>query len=426
MCKFNMGYRYSLITGAMALSMLLLTACHDDDTAPNNANVRITFPPPVSLTDADTIVVRGTAGAVTALRVNGIEADSSDGYATWSVELALNPGENVLTVEANAGKWNKEHAVASLVVTQNAMAAVNPKGGLSLPNTIVPDFINRRILVVNSLGLLKQVSMATGDRRVIADNNTGAGPDILSPAAIALDAANNRVLVLDEWLDALLEVDLSTGDRSVISDAVTGAGPIFDVARPLLSLALDLAHNRALVSDNSLGALLAVDLDSGDRSIISDSVTGNGPAFAPVLSIVSDLANNRALIGDLSGLLAVDLATGDRTPISNNSRGTGPLLYYSASIALDAGNDRVLVANFDFDRSSLLEVDLVTGDRTVIADNYSVGTGPDFDFLGYIALDAANNRLLAVNSTSDSFATNMFSVLYAIDLVNGQRVIWAQ
>ena len=45
----------------------------------------------------------------------------------------------------------------------------------------------------------------------IAALNTGTGPSFVTPRALALDAANNRVLVIDATLDALIEVDLTTG-----------------------------------------------------------------------------------------------------------------------------------------------------------------------------------------------------------------------
>ena len=79
---------------------------------------------------------------------------------------------------------------------------------------------------------------------------------------MALDG--DRVLVVDEVLDALLAVDLSNGNRTVISDSSTGTGANFGY---LQSLTLD--GSLALVLDTDLDALLVIDLVTGDRVILS-------------------------------------------------------------------------------------------------------------------------------------------------------------
>ena len=64
---------------------------------------RIDFPLGSALTDAAQLRVRGTAhdpSGVAAVRVNGVPATSSDGFATWAVVVPLELGENALVVEA--------------------------------------------------------------------------------------------------------------------------------------------------------------------------------------------------------------------------------------------------------------------------------------------------------------------------------------
>lgn len=73
-------------------------------TDSNPPTAQIQFPPPQSLTEADSITVRGTAsdpeGAeITVVRINGIDATTTDEFATWSVDVPLTPGTNMLTVE---------------------------------------------------------------------------------------------------------------------------------------------------------------------------------------------------------------------------------------------------------------------------------------------------------------------------------------
>jgi DNA-binding beta-propeller fold protein YncE len=86
----------------------------------------------------------------------------------------------------------------------------------------------------------------------------------LFPRGIALDSANNRALVVDSSLAAVVAVDLSTGDRTILSDSVTGMGPNFLFPE---GITLDSANNRILVLDSSLAAVIAVEPISGDRII---------------------------------------------------------------------------------------------------------------------------------------------------------------
>jgi DNA-binding beta-propeller fold protein YncE len=158
------------------------------------------------------------------------------------------------------------------------------------------------------------VNSSTGDHATLSDNATGIGPDFLFPRGIALDSANNRALVVDSippLLNAVVAVDFSTGERTILSDSVTGMGPNFLSPR---GIALDSANNRALVVDSSLAAVVAVDFSTGDRTILSDNATGTGPNFLFPEGIALDSANNRVLVVDssLAAVIAVEPISGNR------------------------------------------------------------------------------------------------------------------
>jgi len=73
----------------------------------------ILFPPLNAFTEGTTILVRGTAsdsdGSIASVSVNGVEATSSDGFATWSVKLPTQTGTHSLevTVTDNTGVTNQ-------------------------------------------------------------------------------------------------------------------------------------------------------------------------------------------------------------------------------------------------------------------------------------------------------------------------------
>ncbi len=102
--------------------------------------------------------MRGTAtdtSEITLVRVNGIDATSTDNFATWQIQVALAPGVNTLRVETG-----------DIAQNGNMMAAS---------------------VQINAYGL-----------------------GIPFPNGVALDSANNRALVIDKALDALVAVDLTS------------------------------------------------------------------------------------------------------------------------------------------------------------------------------------------------------------------------
>lgn len=70
----------------------------------------------------------------------------------------------------------------------------------------------------------------------------------------------------------LMTVDPANGNRAVLSNSVTGTGPAFS---SLEGVAVDAADN-ILVVDAGLGAVFVVDPANGNRTILSDAVTGTG------------------------------------------------------------------------------------------------------------------------------------------------------
>ena len=66
-----------------------------------------------------TITVRGTAtdgGGITAVRVNGVDVVSADGFATWQVTLPLDVGTNALAVETVDARVNSNSTADTATV----------------------------------------------------------------------------------------------------------------------------------------------------------------------------------------------------------------------------------------------------------------------------------------------------------------------
>lgn len=240
---------------------------------------------------------------------------------------------------------------------------------------------DRGVLIAGLMG----IDVATGDRTQFS---VFEGTD-RAPRGIVFDPVADRIYVVT--IARLFAVDAGTGIPTLIADADTGAGPDFTF---LHAIALDPAKTRAYVFDDP-GIILAVDTVTGIRLIVSDATTGTGPPFAPGrgAAMVHDVATDTLVVaapafpGAGDAIVAVTPATGDRTVLSAATVGTGPAFSFlgGVSIAADFALGRVFVAQ----GGAILEVDLATGDRTLLYD------GPPAQ--SAVAADIPNSRLLHVS-----------------------------
>ena len=132
---------------------------------------------------------------------------------------------------------------------------------------------------------------------------------------------------------------------------------------------LDLANDRLLVHDQQVG-LFAAALADGARTLVSIAVGGGGQDGGSGLA--PDAAHDRILITPraplMTGIGAVDLGDTDFDTISNDELagyGRGPTLHKAVTLAFDAANQVVIVRDEKTD--ALYEVDLVSGDRTLLS-----------------------------------------------------------
>ena len=333
--------------------------------------VTIVFPSEHSLTDQQSITVRGTAeddqSNISSVRVNGIAATTSDNYENWQVLVPLDTGINTLIVEATDSAANTDANAAQIIVDQGPY--------LWSPNDMALDKANNRLLILEEHALepgstaITAIDLSTKQRSILSNNDIPNSDNPLGrPTAITMDIANGRALVIDEFDDSVIAVDLVTGARSVLSsDHIPNTlAPYLDFP---VGIAIDRINNRALVADDD--RVITVDLSTGSRAILSDATIPNADdPFQGLEDIAVDRDNNRALVIDSNGdaIKAVNLTTGEREVISNDSipNNNNPL-GNSGSINVDRLNGRALV--LDSSKDSVFGIDLVDGERTILAEN---------------------------------------------------------
>lgn len=279
---------------------------------------------------------------------------------------------------------------------------------LERPGNITLDLANDQSFITDTIAnAVFSLDLTTGDRAIVSNATTGAGTPFSSPRGLVLDAANNRVLVTDSTLGEVLAVDLQTGDRSALPSDTTGSG--INLGSPV-DVAFD--GNRALIVDTQLRSLVALDAGNGDRSEFSPGV-GDGPEWSSSISNIAQDGDTVFIVdGDFSRekIVQVDVNTGNRAIVSDADTGVGTNFGFPTGIVVDSQANRLLVANDSF--NAVVAVDRATGDRTIFSDNTD---GPNMVTPEGMALDRDNNRLLLV----DRFADTVF----AMDLDTGERTI---
>lgn len=435
----------------LMLFSVFLTACGGGGTSTSQGNsapvAMVQFPPVNSLTDQASIELRGTAedlegDEITSVTVNGIAVETNDGFANWRITLPLELGSNTLAVETRDDQGHVDSEAAEVMVQARALPFITFPGESGL----AVDHANNRVLVATSIlhDALFAFDLVTGERTVISSEKAldnfnhqapvGSGIGLTLPRHLELDLENNRALVTESLQDQIVAIDINTGERTELLNLNTGGnGPDL---RLLRSQVLDLANNRIFILEGFNGdmRLFAVDIPSGNRALIASSTRGSGQALNFAEPMALDLANNRMLLADFVGnidgagrgaLLAVDLDSGNRTVISGFNRTTSSLVgggtefILPISLDFDPLNNRVLIAvrgfrsNFD----TVFMVDLATGARSVVSgfnrdNDQIVGAGTNLTKIkGARLID--NNQAVAVD---DSLETAVI-----IDLATGDR-----
>jgi len=372
-----------------ALSLSLLGACGGGGGGSGGSGqadaIALAFPPPHGLTDQIEFELLGTTARprrIARIEANGLPGATSDGFNHWNVDFALSAPTTDFSIDALDG--------ASHVLSQEAASiefAPVPEGASDLAFDPARDQI-LACEITNRSGLIG-LDLASGRPIFVSGPARGVGPgfpDLIE--AVEVDAAHDRAFVLGNLSAEVLAVDLRDGDRTVVSD-FTSAGVDFSSPR---DVALDAGRLRLVVADLGLDAVVAVDIATGARSLLSDATHGSGPVLGNPERIVVVAGLDVALVitRDSDDLIGVNLANGNRSVISGAGRGAGPALLNPRTVAFDELHGQAVVANGD---TSILSVDLATGDRALLASD-THGTGPSL--AGLSDLIVLPSKFLAV------------------------------
>lgn len=270
--------------------------------------------------------------------------------------------------------------------TGDGPSFTNPRGISKEANgdLVVADFGN---------GNIYRVDGTTGDRELLSDSGDATqGPPLSQPAGIVV-LPDGRIFVTDlaAGAGAVFQIDPDDGFRTLFAggDDATFISP-FGIAAGVLDggQMLVVADTGSVAGGDVIGPVL-VDPDTGTVTAIrvkrNNKILYNDPRAVAVVDGHGDEAG-RILVGNLGTgtIVSVHPVSGTRKIVSQSSSTGGPVVgdgvaFISVTdIATAADGQSLLVV--DLGLEALIEVDLKTGDRTVVTQTFGnpVGTGVDF------------------------------------------------
>lgn len=187
---------------------------------------------------------------------------------------------------------------------------------LIVPADLAYDDLENRLIVLDSFHQrLVGIDLTSHTRTVISDSETGIGDPLRGSHAFAFNPVTQELFVLDSIRNQIVIVNAGSGDRSPLTlNDDTGLLP----GRTLVDIQLDATRERLLLLDTLSGALLSASLTTGELDVISSTTRGLGPELDRPSNFVFDEFRKLALVVEpgLDALFAIDLETGNRSVIS--------------------------------------------------------------------------------------------------------------
>ncbi|MEM7432763.1 MAG: hypothetical protein AAF351_12640 [Pseudomonadota bacterium] len=379
---------------------------------------------------------------------------------TQPLDLALDlPNDSIyLTVASDAAAGNSSVGIwryDTVMETWSAFSdsTIDTNAVLQLPTDVMLDSANNRLLVIDfSADSVVAVSLADGSQSLL--NATPAFP-FSEPTDAAIDVQANRLLVTDRANDSVISVDLTTGVHTLLSDNNLDASPAL---RESLSITMDAANGRALIQDTVTPGIITVDLATGLRDGLS--LNGRDPIRLNDARSLAIRGNEvLALDNQSDHLVAIDLDTEVRRIVTNNGFPRGSVTTTVEDIAatdrgvfghnedaallvggddgfeviagsVDGGTQQLNLEFFAVDIESLTgyavedsgtstsesrisTINLFTGGMQVISDGGLPNDVNPLDDVTNITMDRDRNRLLVLTATQ----------ILAVNLSDGARTV---
>jgi len=232
------------------------------------------------------------------------------------------------------------------------------------------------------------------------------------PRSAGLDASNARVIIGDSALDSLVAIDLNSKERSLLLTSGVGEGPKLIAPRAVVT---NSALTKAYIFDdggNAASKVVEVDLGSGDRKVIGAVSNVSVHDFS---GMGFDEGSGVLYVGSVDSIYKLDVNLDTTDNLSLREEGVGAVIENMAAIALDVANNRILA--YDSLQKGVFAIDLETLNRTLISKLDQKGSGDDFggNMIRSMVLDAETEKLY--------LGSQLNGVIQSVDLRTGDREI---
>jgi hypothetical protein len=380
-------------------------------------NKKIATPDLAYTDDGLLIFNRGFGGGDDGLSVLAFDGSDSTALSTGPRLSSLR-----LDVDLVAGKAYQsgfagvaEIDLSTGIVTPLSIEDAETELNISQIGSTGIDLANKQLLIADSdLDILISVDLQTGERDVFISNGVGTGRLMVAPRELVVDSNNNRAYVLDDGGNGpenILAIDLNTGDRTSIADINHQYNVSVD------DIILDSQAQQLYVFINN--EILKVDIQLQTVDVVSSNSVGTGPDIESISGGVLDAANHRLIVTDsgMNSVLAIDLTSGERSVISTSvggGVGGGVDISGPTDIAVDLSSNTAYVISQS--EGALYSIDLDTGDRALLLDSCLNDFGmemipSDSGRIQNVVLDSIQQQLLVTGE-----------YVFRYDLVSGECV----
>lgn len=275
--------------------------------------------------------------------------------------------------------------------------------------------LNSDRTVLYALTYDKFAALNLVDKTVVSKNFAVQGNEFEFPqlSYLLVDQKRNRLIVSSTGVSDIVAIDIATGERSLLIK--TGIGEGISLVWPdQLEVTSDdkfayVFDGRQMATDT----LFKIDLLTGNREAISDFSPYNNNGTA---GLALDEPNNRIFFATGLTIGIVDLATGLQKVIASPDIGLGVTMDALGAIdeiVYDGENQRLLVSSAA--KGFIVAVDPVTFKRTILFDS-TTGGGPVLNGIAGMSLDSAGKKLYLSNDNGDGKNS-----ILSINMETGER-----
>ncbi|WP_226664037.1 YncE family protein [Microbulbifer aggregans] len=291
--------------------------------------------------------------------------------------------------------------IVKLDLTSGSRSVLSPASDWIANNYLVTTFSSpnmagrvnfdslRNRLIVQSCASddIFSIDAASGDRIKLTSDRRGSGADLTMVESLVYSATSDSLFAATGT--KLLEIDQKTGDRKVTK--------IEGLTQSARGLVANAAGDKIYAYNDY--RIIEISPFESTSHVVTNTRVGEGATIGWAHGIAVDELRNRILVVDYleNAVIAVSLETGEKTVLSSANEDPEGWLLKPTAIAVDLESDRIFVIA----ENRFLEIDPVSGEITKLLEQNS-DEGYSISGISRIVMDPKANRVLA-SGNSDGF-----------------------